>query len=281
MSAIRLRILSDLHFAEPASRITTLMMLAPLLDTPERLIFNGDSFDTRFLKTDPISAAGHAVFSAFTAPLRPRLTLITGNHDPDVSPHHHLELAQGRVLITHGDVLFPEVAPWGWEAPHVLEARRHRLATIDPTLHDTLETELEVCKYTSLATSHLAPASLHQPPSFGLRIVHLLGRIRRADQILRAWMRSSQLADQLATRFRPQAQVVIFGHTHFPGVWQHGNRTIINTGAFTPPLGSRLVDFHDDCIRTRTIERQGGEFRPGKVIHELPWEHGCALHTCE
>ena len=49
-------------------------------------------------------AAGREAFLEFIAPYRERLTLLTGNHDPDISPHHHLELAGGRVLVTHGDV---------------------------------------------------------------------------------------------------------------------------------------------------------------------------------
>lgn len=276
MSHPRLRILSDLHYAEPASRISDLRSLRPLLDGPEALIFNGDSLDTRFLETEPAMAAGREAFLEFIAPYRERLTLLTGNHDPDISPHHHLELAGGRVLVTHGDVLFPSVAPWGWEAPHVIVARDRRLAEIAPEEHDRFETQLAVCKHASYATRHLSPSALGGPTSTRGRILHLFSRVRRADQILTAWMRAPGLAAGLAERHRPSAEVVIFGHTHFPGVWRRGGRYAINTGAFTPPFGARVVDFVNGGLEVRRVVHRGGEFRVGAVVATLRPGHELA-----
>lgn len=270
MADARLRILSDLHFGEPASRIRDLRMIAPLLDGAERLVFNGDSIDTRFLDTDPAGAAGRAAFLEFIEPYRSRLTLVTGNHDPDISPHHHLELEGGRVLITHGDVLFPSVAPWGWEAPHVLAARARRLAEIDAARHAAFETQLEVCKYASFATRHLSPGAKHARGGGLSRLMHLLARVRRADKIITSWFHSPALAAELAARYRPNARVVVFGHTHWPGVWRRGGRVIINTGAFTPPLAARLVDFVADRIEVRTIVQAGDEFRSGRLVAKVP-----------
>jgi len=266
---VRLRILSDLHFAEPASRITDLRMIEPLLDGPGRLIFNGDSIDTRFLETNPGMAAGHERFLKFIAPLGQRLTLVTGNHDPDISPHHHLELAGGRVLVTHGDVLFPSVAPWGWEASHVLVARQHRLAEIAPQDHGRFETQLEVCKHASYATRHLSPSARQDSPGPWTRLLHLATRVRRADQILTAWFHTPTLAAKLADQHRPDAAVIIIGHTHFPGLWRRGRRTVINTGAFTPPFAPRVVDFVDDRIEVRRVVKTGGDFRLGPIVHQL------------
>lgn len=275
MPPVRLRILSDLHFAEPASRITDLHMIEPLLDGPDHLIFNGDSIDTRFLATNPGMAAGRERFLEFIAPLGKRLTLITGNHDPDISPHHHLELAGGRVLVTHGDVLFPSVAPWGWEAPHVLAARQRRLAEIAPREHGRLETQLEVSKHASYATRHLSPSALHRTTGPWARLLHLASRVRRADQILAAWFRTPSLAATLAEHHRPSAEVIIIGHTHFPGRWRRGRRTVINTGAFTPPFAPRVIDFVGDRIELRRVVRTGGVFRLGATAH--PLELGCEI----
>ncbi len=269
VAAVRLRILSDLHFAEPASRIRDLRMLAPLLEGPEKLVFNGDSIDTRFLETDRAAAAGREAFFEFIEPYRSRLTLVTGNHDPDISPHHHLEVDGGRVLITHGDVLFPSVAPWGWEAPHVLAARSRRLAEIDATRHAAFETQLEVCKYSSYATRHLSPSGQHTRGGTLARLFHLVARVRRADKIVTSWFHSPTLAAELAARYRPEARVIIFGHTHWPGVWRRGPRILINTGAFTPPLGARLIDFAGEWIEVRSVLRTGAVFRPGPLLARL------------
>lgn len=266
---VRLRIFSDLHYAEPPSRITDLRMIAPLLEGPERLVLNGDSVDTRFVATDPAAAAGLARFEAFIAPWRDRLTLVTGNHDPYISPHHHLELAGGRILITHGDVLFPSVAPWGWEAAHVIAARERRLRELDPAHHGTFETELALTKHASYATRHLVPAALREAGTGITRVMRLAERVRRADRIITAWMRTPTLAAALAARHRPEARLVVIGHTHFPGVWRRAERIVINTGAFTPPLGARLVDLYDDRIDIRAVTSRAGEFRPGDIVRTL------------
>ena len=269
MARVRLRILSDLHYAEPASRIPALPSITPLLDEPELLVLNGDSIDTRFVDTDPRMADGRDAFLAFIAPYRARLTLITGNHDPNISPLHHAELAGGRVLVTHGDVLFPAVAPWGWEAPHVIEARRRRLEELAADTHEHLETQLAVCKHASYATRHLSPTAGQSHATGRARVLHLLSRVRRADKILTSWLHAPSLAAALAARFRPSAELVIFGHTHMPGLWRRGSRTIINTGAFTPPLGARVVDFLEDRVEVRHVVRQRGEFCAGPVAHRL------------
>lgn len=265
MGRIHLRILSDLHYAEPASRIADLRMIRPLFDGPERFILNGDSIDTRFLDKEPAMAEGRDAFLRFIAPFAERLTLITGNHDPDISPHHYLELAGGRILVTHGDVLFPSVAPWGWEAPHVLLARDRRLADIEPAYRDRLETQLAVSKYASYATRHLSPTALAGPTNTRARLLYLASRVRRADKILTSWFHAPRLAEELAARHRPTAELVIFGHTHYPGVWRRGSRRVINTGAFTPPFGSRVVDFVDDRVEVRCVVHRGGEFHIGRV----------------
>lgn len=269
MPRIRLRILSDLHFAEPASRIVDLSMVRPLFDGPEAFILNGDSIDTRFLEREPTMAAGREAFLAFIAPFGDRLTLITGNHDPNISAVHHLELANGRILITHGDVLFPSVAPWGWEAPHVIAARERRLAEIDPVQHGRLETQLEVCKHSSYATRHLSPTALAGTTSVRARLLHLLSRVRRADKILTSWVHAPSLAARLAERHRPGAELVIIGHTHLPGLWRRSSRWVINTGAFTPPLGARVVDFIEDRVEVRRVVARAGEFRIGGIAATL------------
>jgi predicted phosphodiesterase len=274
---IHLRILSDLHYAEPASRIADLRFIRPLFDGPERFVLNGDSIDTRFLDQEPSMAEGREAFLRFIAPFAERLILITGNHDPDISPLHHLELASGRILITHGDVLFPSVAPWGWEAPHVLVAREKRLAEIEPADRDRLETQLAVCKHASYATRHLSPTAHAGPTSTRARLLHLASRVRRADKILTSWFHAPALAARLAAQHRAEAELVIFGHTHYPGVWRRDGRLVINTGAFTPPFAARVVDFVDDRVEVRRVVRRGDEFRVGDAV--ASFAPGRGLHT--
>jgi predicted phosphodiesterase len=277
VSHLRLRILSDIHFAESTSRVTRLEMIRPLLGDADQILLNGDSVDTRFVDTQPTAAEGRERFLAFIAAYGDRLTMITGNHDPDISTHHHAEPAGGRILVTHGDVLFPSVAPWGWEAPHVLAARAEHLARFPGTARDSLEALLEVSKHSSYATRHLSPAAMRDTGGSLVRFLRILSRVRRADKILGSWFRTPRLAADLAAVHRPAAELVVIGHTHYPGVWKRGDRWVINTGAFTPPFRALAVDFIQTRVEIRAIERRNGEFRTTSLVRVL--EAGRDLRT--
>jgi hypothetical protein len=68
-------------------------------------------------------------------------------------------------------------------------------------------------------------------------------------------------------RFRPQAQVVVFGHFHRAGVWRHRGRLLINTGSFMPPGSPTCVDFHPGgWLRIRPVSFHHGEFIPGTPL---------------
>lgn len=59
------------------------------------------------------------------------MSYLTGNHDPDISSCHTLELAASRVLITHGDILFDNIVPWGRDATLIgqrIDAERRALS---------------------------------------------------------------------------------------------------------------------------------------------------------
>ena len=112
-----IRILSDLHYGEHASRVRSLAQLRPLLDGATRLVVNGDTLDTRPGpdpdRTDRTKEEVRAFFDEVGAPV----TFLTGNHDPDFSPNALADLAEGRVLVTHGDILFSDIVPWGRAPP--------------------------------------------------------------------------------------------------------------------------------------------------------------------
>ncbi|MFM9030676.1 MAG: metallophosphoesterase, partial [Opitutaceae bacterium] len=116
MPAAVTRILSDLHYGEHVSRVSRLDRLRPLLTGADRLVFNGDTLDTRPSRNESHSAVCRAEVESFVREQAPAATFITGNHDADISDRHHLELAQGRVFVTHGDILFDNLVPWSRDA---------------------------------------------------------------------------------------------------------------------------------------------------------------------
>lgn len=266
MSHPSVRILSDLHYGEETSRVRSLEQLAPLLADPAQIVLNGDSVETRFLaprgRANP--SAVLATFRAFLAAHAGRVHALTGNHDPDLSDRHHADLADGRVLVTHGDTLFPELAPWGWEAELHRAEQAWRLAALPEAVRSDWETRLHICKAANLAVARRAPRHVicGDHPLLRQRLRALL----RFHRILRAWREEPDRAAALVTAFRPHARVVVLGHTHRPGVWRRGALWIVNTGAFMPPFAPRCVDLEADRVLVRRITARGGAFHPGPVV---------------
>jgi UDP-2,3-diacylglucosamine pyrophosphatase LpxH len=236
------RIVSDLHFAEHGSRVRHLRTLEALFDGPRQVVFNGDTIETRFLDMDPAYAVRRDEFQAFTARWGERLIVMTGNHDPDVSRIHHLELCDGHVLITHGDILFPDLAPWGWEARYFRKEMERTLALEPAEVRSTLEAHLRAAKHAVVAMRDLSPRYPGPSSHPWERRLRFLLAIRRIDRILGGWRETPDRTAALAERFRPQARAVIAGHVHRPGVWAVRGRWAINTGSMVPPLGAFLVD---------------------------------------
>src|SRR5690349_13660747 len=107
------RIFSDLHFGDRASRLRSLREIAPLLEGPARIVVNGDALDTRAGPHPERTAALRVEVLDFFNRHSPPAELLTGNHDNDISPLHTLELADGKIFVTHGDVLTEDIVPWG------------------------------------------------------------------------------------------------------------------------------------------------------------------------
>lgn len=266
MIAPRLRILSDLHFGDERSALRDLTALTPLLEGVDELVLNGDTCDTQHdlgpqeLKT---------LKQFFQSKVR-SVTFLTGNHDPDIGPTHELSLADGAVWLTHGDVFFDDIAPWSRLQPEML----HRLTQLR-TQHSaadwqTITTRLPMlraactrlpCEKASALTGCFAKLE---------RAFRDLFPPHRAVAMLRAWLRAPSRAADLVREQRPSARFVIFGHIHFPGVWQREGRIVINTGSFAPPLGARLVDLIGNRLQVRTVLRREESFHPGKLVAEFP-----------
>ena len=131
------RIFSDLHYGERVSVVQNLAQLDPLLAGIAGLVLNGDTLDTR---PGPHPATIQEVRRALADYLRATPTvMLTGNHDPDISTTHLHELAGARVLVTHGDIMFDDIVPWGRDAQLALQlVTRERGAAPDLSLEQML-----------------------------------------------------------------------------------------------------------------------------------------------
>lgn len=248
--------------------VKDLGQIAPLLDGADRVLLNGDTLDTR-----PGPAPDHTArivdqVQTFIRQSPAELVLLTGNHDPDISPHHFLELPGG-LLVTHGDIVFDNIVPWGRDAlvaAALVNTERGDAAHSADKFARLLEAHRRACA---------AIPQRHQAERHGLR--YLAGFLTdtiwppsRIWHIVNSWRTFPQRARRLLDEHRPQARFMISGHTHWPGVWpQPDGRVIINTGSYCPPCGHVLVEFDAERLIVRRVRRKSGDFHPGHVIAEF------------
>lgn len=264
-------VLSDLHLGHPASYLTDPAAIAPLLDDTATAIFNGDTVEMLWLCNRDHAQEQIERIAATCLDRGTRPVFLNGNHDPVASSASHLDLCDGTILVTHGDILFPEIAPWSREARLLGPEHSRILQEMGEQAHEDFEVRLVAVKRASLTME------MHEPRAKRGRFVGIATALRegwppwRALQIVHCWIRTPRLADALAEQFRPQAKFVIIGHTHWSGIWQRQRRTVINTGSFLPYSGRLAVRIQPNALEVHSIVWKKGQWRLGAIIarHEL------------
>jgi predicted phosphodiesterase len=267
-------ILSDLHLGHRASQIRDPEELVPVLKEARSVIFNGDTVEMRTPVDRPVGRHMAAVVARLCHSIGCRATFINGNHDPAVSKVDHLDLMDGKVLVTHGDILFLGVAPWSRQALAYRRIHRRALANLGPDALMSFEKRLLAAKRTSIKLQLLERAVTEhaKAPKLGV-LVHVFWPPHRPFMILRAWLQTPTLAARLCDLFRPNARYVIVGHTHYPGFWKRGPVTVINTGSYVLHFGALAVLLDGESIEIRKVIKQKEGFALGKRIarfHETP-----------
>lgn len=265
----RIRIVSDIHLGHRASVVESTDALSPLAEGVDHLIFNGDTLELKYgdLENTAYDATAQKQrFDEVAAKWGCQITLITGNHDPAISDTHYLSLCGGEVFVTHGDGLFPEIAPWSSS----VELLRKCGSGIDPDAtgnsHEELHAYLQLHKRASIEAHKLDDD--YNPTLWGkLKIfLHQTWPPTTPFKILNCWRIMPDKAVSLATRFGHSPSFLIIGHTHNPGVWKRGKHTIINLGSLFQWPGAQCVDIEGDQLLVRKLHKRHHSLRIGKVF---------------
>ncbi|HEY3758102.1 MAG TPA: hypothetical protein VGL42_18250 [Opitutaceae bacterium] len=264
-----IRIFSDLHYGDRSTRIARPADLAPLADGAKAWIINGDSLDTRQGPHPDYNAQILGELTGFLRGLQIPVTQLTGNHDPDISAVHQLDLAGGEVFLTHGDILYPSVIPWSIDAERIGAMIAAELSTrCNRPL--TLSERLDVYRTVGRKVSQRHHSERNALIYLLFLTKDLLSPPWRSLRMLEAWRTYPRLVWNLAEQHRLSAKYILTGHSHWSGIWRRpGGPTIINTGAFCRPFRPRVVDLHSDRLVVRLVEMRGREFYPGPVVAEL------------
>ncbi|MCB1231805.1 MAG: metallophosphoesterase family protein [Verrucomicrobiae bacterium] len=264
-----IRVFSDLHLAHPGCRIDAVASLAPLFEGAGTVIFNGDTCEQRH---SALIANGRRLLEELRSVLREagvkRTIFLRGNHDPEISDLDHLDLANGRILVTHGDAIFRHLSPWSpkiWPVIPRMDAIRAEYE--EAKLGKDLETRLE---YTHRCRTLSAGTGLEFTKSGAFSTFRSLARIawppRRPIQILKTWATIPREADEFLERYRPGARLLIFGHTHLPGAWQRHDRTVLNTGGFMSLMPARGIEIRGGTLEVFSIEERGFGICRGRTL---------------
>jgi predicted phosphodiesterase len=265
-----IRIVSDVHYADRGSRVRSLGQLRPLLEGATSFVFNGDTLDTRPDRDAKRTARLRSEVLDFFASAGTPVRFLTGNHDPDLAAEHELEFAAGRVLVTHGDVLFDNIVPWSRDAAMIRGKIIAALAALPEDDNCRLEKRLSAFRSVA-ATIPQLHQSEKDPFRYAIRLAgDTVWPPQRALTILRAWREAPGRAAALAARHRPKARFILIGHTHRPGVWKMPSGiVVINTGSFCRPFGAMAAEISREHIRVRRVEFKRGAFHPGPKVAEF------------
>jgi UDP-2,3-diacylglucosamine pyrophosphatase LpxH len=265
-------ILSDLHLGHRASLIKHPEQLAPILGRPGSVIFNGDTAEMRNSEDRAVGRKLAAELARICHQAGRKAFFVNGNHDPTISTTNHLDLANGAILVTHGDILFLDVAPWSRDAGHYLKKHQQILDGLGPDGYADFEKRLLASKRTSIELQMIEePLTRGRSPGFRLLIRNCWPPWRPL-MIVKAWREVPGRAADLAGVFRPQAKFIIVGHTHCPGAWAVPPRVIINTGSFVPYFGACAAIIESGHIEVRKINSCRRQFVMGRLLRKFAVE---------
>lgn len=256
------RIISDLHLGHRVSRIEKVSSLRPLLAGAGTVVFNGDSWQELSKSLRAMSALMLEELHELCRQEGCETIFLPGNHDPGWGGDGFLELAEGKIIVTHGDSLLRSGAPWKREvllAPEQVEAlwQASPGADTDPVQRHELARQI----------SRALP--VQKPP----RGRHLFQRAwdavhppQRGIEMLKAWWTQAALGRRFCDRYFPMAEILIIGHFHKAGTWQIGNLRVMNTGSFVSPGRAYWVEICDRFITFGQVEESEDRFSKGNVL---------------
>jgi predicted phosphodiesterase len=268
-------ILSDLHLGRPRVGALSADALRPLWRGAAHLILNGDTAEVHHPSHWSVAARQTVRLFELSEQDGCELTLLSGNHDPFISDVRHLLLADGRVFVTHGDVLHPAIAPWSPAAGRLRRAHDDALRALPPESRGELAARLTACQHASYA--EWRDAAEMREEARRSTVAGMLMRPWALGRVVRYWHVIPSIAARFAAEHAPDARVVLIGHTHRAGAWRVGARVVLNTGSFGFPGRPYAVVIEAGSLAFVRIRRRGDAYE----LDAAPrWTCGLAAPRC-
>lgn len=248
------RILSDLHLGHKVSRIESVASLRPLIAGAGTVIFNGDTWQELATPWREHSALLLEELRSLCREEGVEAVFLSGNHDPGWPGRGWVELAGGRIIVSHGDALLFASSPWKREillAPERIAELWNRHPQADREVEERLRVARDIAR-------EMHATEFPQGRRLLQRAWDAVIPPQRALLMLQAWASQGQHAAVFLERYFPRAEVMVLGHFHWPGRWQVGGKLVINTGTFVSPNAAHWVEWREGLLRRgRVIEKDG------------------------
>lgn len=256
------RVLSDLHLGHKICRIEQVSALRPLIAGAGTVIFNGDTWQEL---AAPFLHGATVMLEELKSLCREEgaeAVFLPGNHDPSWPEPGWIELAEGKIVITHGDALLAAGSPWKREIlqnPKRVEElwARHPGAAHDVNKRLAVAREIarELCSVEWPTGRHFlqrAWDAIH-PPS-------------RAAVMIGACLNQAGPGAKFCADYFPKAEVLMVGHFHWSGSWLREGRRIINTGSFMSPGRAHWAEWQDGWLSWGSVSEAPALCRKGKIL---------------
>jgi predicted phosphodiesterase len=265
-----LRIFSDLHLGHKASRIDEVEKLRPLFRGAGTVIFNGDTWEELSPPWRARSAEMLGQLHQLLAEEGCEVIFLAGNHDPGWEGSGFMELAEGKIVIMHGDALLRSGAPWKREMlanPEVIDELWSHFPDAATDIGSRLELARTIARH--MATTH--PASGR---SLLARVIDAAFPPQRAIQMISAWLRQGAHGARFCKTFFPKAELLIVGHFHCYGIRRSCGRTLLNTGSFVVPGAAGWVEWNGSSLTAGRICEDGNTFaiaqqKRGQMVFQI------------
>lgn len=247
----RILILSDLHLGGPeGSRYAR--GLLPLLEPGTTLVLNGDTAEFHRPEHQEDAEVEYRRLLALAEDRDVEVITIAGNHDPFVSERRTLELADGAILVTHGDAFHPSVAPWSPGGRTMRATWQRHIDSLPPHERGTTVAALAAAREAAIAQWRFFGDGAHVTTVWRMLLQPALPLA-----MFKAWRDFPRLAADFARRHSPAARFVVAGHCHHAGVRTFGDMTVLNTGAYSFPGRPHAAIFDGNRLSLWPIVRQG------------------------
>ena len=239
-----IRILSDLHLGHKVSRVECVSALRPLISGARTVIFNGDTWQEIARPFRERADVMLRELRKLCADEGAEPIFLPGNHDPGWDSPGYVELAGGRIVVTHGDALWHDGSPWKREIL-VAGKRVAELWDEHPDAGWNINARLKLARKIAEEL-----CSIEYPLGR-----HILQRMwdavvppKRAFKMIEAWYTQGSAGAKFCEDYFPNAEMLVIGHFHHQGCWFENGRTVINTGSFLDPGRAHWIEWQDGWL---------------------------------